>query len=443
MSVKIVRKRITEMTADAIVCPAEGKPVKGDGIEAEIYETAGSDRLLWFRRENIGEVNEGEVFVTPAFDLSCKMIIHAVCPLYRDGSFNEEKNLRKCYRKALETAFENKARSIVFPLLSTGNKRYPKEESLRAAIDEINEFLSDKQMDVFISAFDEKQENQFRRLSAELDEYIERIYESDSNEDEISLKESKETPWISEDLFIDRASTRLVAENYGLNEKEEESGYKAGKRKKAGLPGFLSEKRSNPPSEKKSASFSLKSPSLKKDSKATGSGFSGRGYRDSKISELDFLDRRSREPVMESSLSDDFGFGEDIYEDISDEIPDELKTRMMHLSDTFSEYLMFLIKSKGMKNADVYKRAIVDKKVFSKIKNNPDAHPKKSTAMRLCIGAKLNLDETKDLLARAGYALSPCDKTDVIFSFYIEKNIYDMIKIDISLEEAGLDCFID
>ena len=62
--------------------------------------------------------------------------------------------------------------------------------------------------------------------------------------------------------------------------------------------------------------------------------------------------------------------------------------------------------------------------------------------MRLCVGAMLSLDETKDLLARAGYALSPCDKRDIIFSFFIEHEVYDMIEIDITLEEHGLDCFI-
>lgn len=119
-----------------------------------------------------------------------------------------------------------------------------------------------------------------------------------------------------------------------------------------------------------------------------------------------------------------------------------LEERMQHMSDTFSEYLLYLIESKGMTNVEVYKRAIVDKKVFSKIKNNPAYHTEKMTAMCLCIGAKLNLDETRDLLARAGYALSPCDKTDIIFQYFIEKGIYDMIELDIALEEHGLKCLI-
>ena len=95
-----------------------------------------------------------------------------------------------------------------------------------------------------------------------------------------------------------------------------------------------------------------------------------------------------------------------------------------------------------MTNAEVYKRAIVDKRVFSKIKNNPDYHTEKRTALCLCVGAKLGLDETKELLSRAGYALSPANKTDVIFAYFIENGIYDMLELDIQLEEHGEKCVI-
>ena len=134
---------------------------------------------------------------------------------------------------------------------------------------------------------------------------------------------------------------------------------------------------------------------------------------------------------------------EDSYEDFYEENESALKERMQHMSDTFQEYLLYLIKEKGMANSEVYRRAIITKQLFSKIKLNAKYHPDKGTAMRLCVGAKLNLDETKDLLARAGYALSPCDKRDIIFSFFIEHEVYDMIEIDIALEEHGLPCFIE
>lgn len=133
----------------------------------------------------------------------------------------------------------------------------------------------------------------------------------------------------------------------------------------------------------------------------------------------------------------------DIIEGTCEKNFSKLDERISHISDTFSDYLLYIIEQKGMTNAEVYKRALVDKKAFSKIKNNPDYHPKKITALCLCVGARLNLDETKDLLARAGYALSPCDKTDIIFSYFIENEIYDMIELDIQLEEYGLPCIIE
>lgn len=134
---------------------------------------------------------------------------------------------------------------------------------------------------------------------------------------------------------------------------------------------------------------------------------------------------------------------DDEYYDFLEQKETALEERMNHMSDTFQEYLMYLIEAKKLTNAEVYKRAIVTKQLFSKIKLNPEYHPDKATAMRLCVGARLNIDETKDLLARAGYALSPCDKRDIIFSFFIENEVFDMIEIDIALEEHGLPCFIE
>ncbi len=116
--------------------------------------------------------------------------------------------------------------------------------------------------------------------------------------------------------------------------------------------------------------------------------------------------------------------------------------RLDTLEEGFSDYLLRLIRQKGMTNAEVYKRAIVDKRVFSKIKNNPDYHTEKRTALCLCVGAKLGLDETKELLSRAGYSLSPANKTDVIFAYFIENGIYDMLELDIQLEEHGEKCVI-
>ena len=111
-------------------------------------------------------------------------------------------------------------------------------------------------------------------------------------------------------------------------------------------------------------------------------------------------------------------------------------------ADSFSQKLAQIIKSKGFSNPEVYKRAVVDKKVFSKINNDPTYSPSKMTAMQLCVGAQLTIDQTKDLLRRAGYALSPANITDLIFAFFIENGIYDMLEIDIRIEEHGQKCII-
>ncbi len=151
----------------------------------------------------------------------------------------------------------------------------------------------------------------------------------------------------------------------------------------------------------------------------------------------------SPESVYEAEVSYERKYGSGFREEpFADYHEGKLAERIKHLSDTYSEYLLYLIREHGMDNAEVWKNAIVDKKVFSKIKNNRTYHPNKLTALCLCVGAHLNLDETKDLLARAGYALSPCDKTDIIFAYFIENQIYDMIELDIQLEEHGQPCII-
>ena len=159
------------------------------------------------------------------------------------------------------------------------------------------------------------------------------------------------------------------------------------------------------------------------------------------LSDLEATTKEAKDKV--STVSEAVGNAAPVIDDAAlEELERRLEERMAHLSDTFPQYLLYLIRQKGLENSDVYKRAIVDKKVFSKIKNNPDYHPQKRTALCLCIGALLSLDEAKDLLARAGYALSPCDKTDIIFAYFIEHGIYDMIELDIQLEEHGLPCLI-
>lgn len=114
---------------------------------------------------------------------------------------------------------------------------------------------------------------------------------------------------------------------------------------------------------------------------------------------------------------------------------------MKQMDETFSQKLLRMITERGMTDSEAYTKAYVDRRHFSKIRNDEFYSPNKKTVLAFAIALELTLDEAKDLLACAGFALSRSSKVDIIVAYFLQNKIYDMFEINEILYEYGQPIF--
>jgi len=108
-----------------------------------------------------------------------------------------------------------------------------------------------------------------------------------------------------------------------------------------------------------------------------------------------------------------------------------------HPEDTFQQRLLRLIDESGMDDVTVYKKANIDRKVFSRIRCKEDYKPKKKTAVAFAIALRLDMPTMTDLLSRAEIAFSPSNKFDLIITYFVTRRVYDIYKINAALFKYG------
>lgn len=111
-------------------------------------------------------------------------------------------------------------------------------------------------------------------------------------------------------------------------------------------------------------------------------------------------------------------------------VPQKLEALMAAQEETFSQQVMRYIDQKGLKDPEVYKKANLDRRLFSKIRSNANYQPSKTTALALALALELNLDQTRDLIGKAGYSLTRSNKADIILEYFIREGDYDLYEIN-------------
>ena len=417
MPFKIIRNDITKVHADAIVNTANPEPVFDRGTDQAIYQAAGKRKLLR-ERKKIGRIAAGEVAVTPAFNLHAKYIIHTVGPVWVDGNHRELELLASCYRKSLLIARQLECRSIAFPLISTGVYGFPKDKALDIALGEFSSFLAPsedaadggldsgsdsgldsglkEEMDITLVVFDRKAFDLSSNLTAGVEQYIDENYVDDRH-----------------------------IEEYGTSYHSREKGNSAGPERRRWS---VFERLSFP---KRQSGRPV--PGTSSEYGTGGSAPHSWGQRE-EFPEKPLQHAESLQDVSSPYTENRKGYRPSITGGLQAR---SLQDVISQAGETFQESLLRMIDERGLNDTQVYKRANIDRRLFSKIRSNREYSPKRQTAVSLALALELNMDETRDLLGRAGIALSCSSKFDLIISYCIQNGIYDIIRINAILFDYG------
>ena len=448
MPLELIRNDITDLQVDAVVNAANSRLQRGGGVCGAIFARADAEKLQK-ACDRIGFCPVGDAVITPSFGLKAPFIIHTAGPVWQGGAHGEEALLRSCYRSSLDIALAHGLRTVAFPLLSSGIFGYPKQQALSAAVSAIGDWLlnTDTDMTVYLVLYDKTAFDLGSTLHARVRAFIDEHY----IEEHAFLRRNAPEEIARQLGDMDTESDRMTIDAVGapgeddLSSKDFDFG-------KARSTGGLSEADAFiGPDEffRKEYAESARRPS------DTGSGVTEEDddlckgdksfLSDEYLPDEDYDLFKSGRPKAASSAPSPAAAPSKPSEKYSPEFarcsvwpdcdslvlpPRSLDDLLNQAAETFPQMLFRLIDERGMSDPEVYKRANLDRKLFSKIRSNPNYQPAKSTVLALSISLRLNIDQTTDLLRRAGYALSPSSPSDLIVEYFIREELYNIHELN-------------
>ena len=319
--------------------------------------------------KTLGGCETGKAKLTGGYRLPAGYVIHTVGPVWHGGNSGEKDLLASCYRESLKLATEKECESVAFPLISSGAYGYPKDQALRVATDTILEYLADHDLHVYLVIYDKTSFLISQKLYANIQAFI-------------------------DDSCIDP--------DYERRERG---------RRLSNMP---------LPSAGQSHPFPKPLP------KGRPSGFI-REFRRKDAEREKAQETAEPEDRKEANLWDSAPCMS------ADEISSGLEEYLSRLDEGFREMLLRKITEKHMTDAECYKRANIDRKLFNKIKNQKDYRPGKNTVLALAIALRLPMFEIREMLEKAGFSLSRSSKADLIVEYYIRQGNYNIFEINEAL----------
>lgn len=492
MPLHIVRNDITKMQVDAIVNAANESLLGGGGVDGCIHRAAGPELLAECR--TLGGCRVGQAKITGGYRLPCRYVIHTVGPRWHGGDQGEPELLRACYQNALALAEANACETVAFPLISSGVFGYPKDKALQVAVEAIGAFLEGHEMTVYLVIFDRKAYQIGETLFADIAAYIDDQYVEEHTDDaELRRRRSNAffEVWSEGMDFASLADAEEGLDDEKSDEEEigtpeaivkpEDAG-RAGNAEKPGDTGdtaalyeiddllcILNRREdateaeqspapASPAAAPSVASGPTESPGKQKlrDAAAPSAVAKPSGQIPPPPARRVARAARRAAPFVvpqsgavppaappASALqaappAPMAAPAQQMAPAMPSMAPAEhsmlsLDEELMQLDESFSEMLLRKIDEAGITDTQCYKKANIDRKLFSKIRSDKLYRPSKPTALAFAIALELPLAETREMLEKAGFALSRSSKFDIIVEYFIRHGNYNVFEINEAL----------